>query len=102
MRGAVKGNGCLNKLRIFWRFLKEFYTDMDLFSLEEDGGDQLFITQTPKDKKDERMEIVEDGQNDRFLGVPFNDFSSLCGSLVNKVCGELPEYEDISDGRWQL
>ena len=48
---------------------------MELFSLEEDGGNELFITQTPSAKKDE----------DKFSGIlgDLMDFSSSCKSVFD-------------------
>ena len=66
---------------------------MDIFSLEEDGGDELFLTQTPKDNYGEDMQIVQDGEKEEFLGVPIGNFAAPCGSIVNQACGQATEYE---------
>ena len=62
---------------------------MELFSLEEDEGNELFITQTPSEKKDE----------DKFggiLGDPM-DFSSPCKSVIGEGNNTSQQYSDISD-----
>ena len=53
----------------------EFFT-VDVFSLEEDDGNELFITQEPKDLcvKEDKV----DDQSDTFLGVDVMDFQSPC------------------------
>ena len=56
---------------------------MDVFSLEEEDGEQMFLTQTSKDSNSGIMEI-QDGKDDSF------DAESE-GFFV------VPVYEDISD-----
>ena len=70
---------------------------MELFSLEDEYGDELFITQNPRDSNVEDKEFSQSDGNEGFLGVNPRNFQSPCSSLVNRVQGVRPVYEDISD-----
>ena len=70
----------------------------DLFSLEDDDCSQLFITQEPKEKNMELIEINgNQTSNDSgiFLGNPVTDFKSLCVSLSGS--NNINIYSDISE-----
>ena len=71
---------------------------MDVFSLEEDDGNELFITQEQKDLcvKEDKV----DDQSDTFLGVDVMDFQSPCSSVLKRTDKYQPEFSDISDGEW--
>ena len=68
---------------------------MDVFSLEEEEGGFLFLTQ--QSKKDEELEAMEEscGEED-FLGLDVMDFQSPCVSVVREK-GYQPDFSDISD-----
>ena len=70
---------------------------MDLYSLEDDGGEEMFITQTPRCNMLDNIEMSGNEENEQFLGVNVNDFQSPCSSLVNQGDGHRAIYEDISD-----
>ena len=59
---------------------------MELFSLEEDDGNDLFITQSSHLDNNNR-------QNVSILGSP-TDFASPCASILN---ANSSQYSDISD-----
>ena len=62
---------------------------MDVFSLEDDDGDNLFITQ----------ESRSDRINDQVQPILGNstDFQSPCVSLTSQISNTSAVYEDISD-----
>ena len=63
---------------------------MDVYSLEKDDCNDLFITQSSGDNKiNSSLSVIGDG----------SDFSSPCVSLVKSSTGvcNVPQYEDISD-----
>ena len=61
---------------------------MELFSLEDDDGNQLFITQSSNEKKlsEENAESLD----------KLNDFGRPCCLLTQ------PQYEDISDCNFEI
>ena len=62
---------------------------MDVFSLEEDDCEGLFITQSGSNNPGNSYGSA--------LVSDIRDFSSPCASLVNQVRGENVVYSDISD-----
>ena len=68
---------------------------MEVFSLEDDDCNELFITQ--ESKEDSGVKTVEGGQ---FLGHDVFDFKSPCTSFVTKKEAYVPECEDISDSEF--
>ena len=74
--------------RIYCGLLRLFYI-MDIFSLEEDDGNELFLTQSKSDSADLRNY----SQNISILGDPL-DFKSPCASLVSR---SQTQYSDISE-----
>ena len=77
--------------------------DMNLFSLEEDDGNELFLTQVCKEHKggdvgedDEFLRLMNSSQ----LGIRATDFQSPCVSLRERKNYD-PVYEDISDEEFQ-
>ena len=62
---------------------------MQLFSLEDDDANELFITQTPSVEKSRinLAELIGDG----------TDFVSPCVSLVDRKENKVAAYSDISD-----
>ena len=77
--------------------------NLDVFSLEEDEGNELFITQSSSDNT--MMELCQDDKeldilNGFSLGVPNTDFQSPCVSLLDKSKNQ-PIYEDISDDEFE-
>ena len=76
---------------VFFReILHGYLANMDVFSLEEDDGNDMFITLTLRDDQNRNFSSI--------LGDPM-DFSSPCVSLVNR---ETPHYLDISDDEFCL
>ena len=64
---------------------------MEVFSLEEDDGNELFITQESK------IDRINRESNDKgIIGDP-EDFSTPCVSLVSQGKHDTPAYSDISD-----
>ena len=68
---------------------------MELFSLEEDEDNELFITQH-KDNVSDNVEPME-VEDSKFLGVKKNDSAWPCDSLVQKGGCKNANYSDISD-----
>ena len=62
---------------------------MEFFSLEDDDGDELFLTQ--RSAQDNKV-----CENVGILGDPM-DFSSPCTSIITPPPGQVPVYSDISD-----
>ena len=75
----------------FWEFFVEYLFTMDLFSLEDDDGNDLFITQSSNSSN---------GNNSNSVIGDGSDFSSPCVSLVSKNAA--PQYEDISDDDFEI
>ena len=71
----------------------------DLFSLEDEDYNELFIAQQPSrnisDLMDKSVENLDSGV-DSFLGLSADDFMSPCVSLASKDKFN-PQYSDISD-----
>ena len=70
----------------------------DLFSLEDDDYNEMFITQVPKVGNDgnKNSEVLEKEVNDgMILGLARDDFQSPCSSLINRK--ESGIYSDISE-----
>ena len=72
---------------------------MDVFSLEDEDCNELFITQSSKNESDGRRESI-------ILGDPM-DFGRPLGSIVTSVLtpaseSNLPQYEDISDDDFDI
>ena len=68
---------------------------MDVFSLEDDDGNELFITQSSNDDNATNgLSIIGDG----------NDFLSPCVSILDKSKGvsDQQHYEDISDDDFEI
>ena len=62
-------------------------------SLEEDDGEELFLTQQVREISVACAE-EENEENREFLGLDYNDFTSPCKSLIGQ---NVSPYEDISD-----
>ena len=69
---------------------------MDVFSLEEEEGNELFLTQETKESVSNDREKVHSQESD-FLGLNVMDFQSPCVSLVQTKQDYQQEYSDISD-----
>ena len=70
--------------------------EYNLFSLEDDDYNSLFITQSSNNDTVESMDVVcveENNDENVQFGINSQDFMSLCVSLVTQK----PWYEDISD-----
>ena len=67
---------------------------VNVFSLEDDDYNELFITQVPKDNVDVNK-CNDEESGDMFFGVAKDDFQSPCSSLINR--NEPTIYSDISD-----
>ena len=75
-----------------------------IFSLEEDECNDLFITQDPKGFVNAGINLPSsngDSNDGMLLGLSVNDFQSPCSSLINRK--ESGIYSDISsdDGDFQ-
>ena len=57
----------------------------ELFSLEEDECNELFITQTPKDNLINHMELSQNEEVGEIFGVKGTDFKAHMHSVVDKV-----------------
>ena len=70
---------------------------MDVFSLEEEEGSELFLTQEVRSKEKE-------DKSDSFCGVDPMNFEEPCRSLVGNGTNEfeLPYYSDISDEDFEM
>ena len=74
---------------------------MNVFSLEEEECNELFITQTPREnlveqivENDEDLALLQSNQ----FGIYGNDFGSLMVSFVkDKNCDGKAQYLDISE-----
>ena len=71
--------------------------DYEMFSLEEDDSNELFLTQTPRQSSFGEVRSSGSERNSGLFGLPNEDFSSPCCSLVNRIRADKPVYEDISD-----
>ena len=67
---------------------------MEVFSLEEDDGNELFITQESKENVFEMDKSEEESEN--FLGLDTMDFQSPCSSILSKSDKYQPVCSDIS------
>ena len=81
---------------LFFASIMSLCDKMDVFLLEDDDCNELFITQTSKgdackaeDKEEDEMEVFDD----LFLGVKPDDFASPSVKIVDKG----PHYSDISE-----
>ena len=75
-------------------------TGLEVFSLEDDDYNGLFITQTPREDKNlvgESEKCDEKCSENSFLGVAESDFQSPCVSLFGPNTSNGMEYSDISD-----
>ena len=70
---------------------------MDVFSLEEEDANELFITQKAKGVCDN--EEFSD-ENNNILGLDVMDFRSPCVSIIRPKEAYSPECSDISEMRW--
>ena len=69
---------------------------MEVFSLEEEEGNDLFVTQQPREVVYSVSNHQEKDESEgSFLGLDVSDFASPCVSLVKP--NEAMEYSDISD-----
>ena len=69
---------------------------MEVFSLEDDGCNELFITQESKQK--EECNVSENvGESGEFLGIDPFDFQSPCTSVHKSEATYQPQYSDVSD-----
>ena len=69
---------------------------MEVFSLEDDDFNELFITQESKDLVEEKpkQEVNESGA---ILGLDLFDFASPCSSVVKRQAMYEPQTSDVSD-----
>ena len=74
-----------------------------MFSLEDDEGNDMFITQTPSTSDGNTQELNNQSGGELFLGIEVDDFQSPCSSLVSKSMKQ-PIYSDISDDdmEWEI
>ena len=66
---------------------------MEYYSLEEDEGNAMFLTQQPNENIGQNSDRNEEGEG-MFCGVAVTDFQSPCTSM-NKQ--KVAQYSDISD-----
>ena len=66
---------------------------MEVFSLEDDAYEQMFITQ---ESKDDKIGVQEKDENDSFLGMDVMDFSPSPSFVVRNDEAK-PHYSDISE-----
>ena len=75
----------------------------NVFSLEDDDCNDLFITQEAKSDENLVNEMAKsDGEYDSFLGVEAMDFASPCVSVVqglDSVYPDISEAEDFENGK---
>ena len=72
---------------------------MEVFSLEEDEGDSLFITQEPSDKNGD---VVHSDSSEDFLGLDQMDFQLPCVSIrSDRSSSYQNNFSDISDDEFQ-
>ena len=70
--------------------------DIELFSLEDDDANELFITQTPKENLLSHLELSQNRNDSGIFGVE-GDFQSPLVSVVKQANSTQFVYEDISD-----
>ena len=86
---------------------------VEMYSLEEEDGNELFLTQTERinDQNDGEFVAGDDSDDRMFLGLPATDFQSLCASLTSgdfhySEISEDEHFDDISlqnsSTRWVL
>ena len=71
---------------------------MELYFLEDDECNELFITQTPSESFISDMECTQSPSVSSIFGCDGHDFSTPCFSIVDK---NKPIYEDISEDKFQ-
>ena len=80
---------------VFGIFVFKMAQNLDLLSLEDEECSQMFITQESHGNVENLMDKSGENSDDNlFLGMFEDDFSSPCVSLMDN---NLPVYSDISD-----
>ena len=97
MNVTVKVCGCTCLVVSLFMFYHKFglILSMEIYSLEEDEGNELFITQESNNVVAEMDKSVD--ESDLFLGIDEMDFQSPCSSLLPDKTNYNPDYSDISD-----
>ena len=76
-------------------------TTSDVFSLEDDEYNEMFITQTPRESLIDKLEYSQKERNYSVFSDEA-DFQSPVMSLVDKVRDQSSIYEDISDDDFDM
>ena len=68
-----------------------------IYSLEEDDGNELFITQTLSQSILEGLEQSQEQDNVSIFGINGSDFKTSTPLIASSARGDKPIYEDILD-----